>query len=83
MLINHLLMLDFEPVSSQQRSWDEAHPGARVRLPGHSHVNAAEPSCFVSLRNPSCTFVDNAFYCVVSAERIGNGQAPDELTALI
>ena len=67
MLINHRLMLDFEPVSSQQWSWDEAYPGARAGLPGHSRVDAAEPSRFVSLRNPSCAFVDHSFFLLFQA----------------
>ena len=62
MLINPRLMLVLEVVPSQQRSWEEAHPGARAGFPGHSPVDAAEPSRFVSLRHPSCVFVDYFFF---------------------
>ena len=64
MLINNLLMFDFESVSSQQRSWDEAHPGARAGLPGGSPADAAEPSRLVSLRGALCHFLDYSFFFV-------------------
>ena len=62
MQINHRLMLDFEPVSSQQRSWDEALQGARAGLVGRSRGDAAESSRFVSLRGPSRDFLGHSFF---------------------
>ena len=62
MLIDHLRTLDFEPVTSQQGSWEEVGPGARAGLPGHSPVDEAEPSRFVSFRSSWCAFVDLSFF---------------------
>ena len=38
------------------------HKEARAGLPGRSPADAAEPSCLVALRDPSCHFVDHSWF---------------------